>query len=286
MRKGFTLLELLAVISIMGVLGTISVGGYRQMQRGIEERGAIQSANQFIRGAYQRAQVDRQPVQVYFWNEYIRVEDKEEVSGPKVIVGRAVAVRQGGRISKVKGDLLIDEFGDLAAYRSVVDEDESTQATESQIKNDADMYLYNMKKATQGSTEFERSVVKQSVFFDDKDKEEIYIAQNDQWENKTFPAYAFVISENDGNGGSGSWHVGDPYGFEFAQIQLAHNYIFETDIPKDFNTPTKPVVMTFLPGDRNASDKIEIASLRPNESGELVAQKVADTESPTKDLNN
>ena len=58
-RRAFTLVELMVVIMIMGILGTVSVGGYRAMQRGIEERGVMQNVNQFIRSAYQRAQIDR-----------------------------------------------------------------------------------------------------------------------------------------------------------------------------------------------------------------------------------
>lgn len=282
MKKGFTLIELLAVISIMGVLGTISVGGYRQMQRGIEERGAIQNANQFIRSAYQRAQVDRQPVQVYFWNELIREETDLD---PLIVVGRAVAVRCAGRISKKTDNLLIDEFGDLSAYRSVISEDESRRATKTDIEKDADMYLYNMKnaKASSGSVRFERSMVKQSVFLDDYN-EEMFNTQKDDWETKNFPSYAFLISPDDK--GECTWEAGTPYGFEFSQIQLAHNYIFGTEYPKELNNPVKVIrVFTFLPGDLNASDTLEIASLRPDTAGNLSAQKVADTESPTKDLN-
>ena len=72
MKRAFTLLELLVVIGIMGFMGTISVGGYRAMRRGMEERGVMQNVNQFIRSAYQRAQIERQPVAVYFWNETLR----------------------------------------------------------------------------------------------------------------------------------------------------------------------------------------------------------------------
>ncbi len=95
-RRGFTLLELLVVIAIMGLLGTASVGGYRAMQRGMEERGVMQNVNEFIRAAYQRAQIDRQPVAVYFWNECIREESDMQTA---VVVGKAVAVRRSGRVT-------------------------------------------------------------------------------------------------------------------------------------------------------------------------------------------
>lgn len=88
MNRAFTLIELMVVMAIMGLLGTVSVGGYRAMQRGMEERGVMQSVNSFIRTAYQRAQIDRQPVVVFFWNETERLASEEHT---EVVVGRAVA---------------------------------------------------------------------------------------------------------------------------------------------------------------------------------------------------
>ena len=67
-RRAFTLLELLVVMAIMGMMAVMSVGGYRAMRRGMQERAVMTNVNQFIRAAYQRAQIDRLPVSVYFWN--------------------------------------------------------------------------------------------------------------------------------------------------------------------------------------------------------------------------
>ena len=114
-------MELLVVIAIMGILGTVSVGGYRAMQRGMEDRGVMQNVNQFIRSAYQRAQIDRLPVNVYFWNETLREESDVETA---IVVGKAIAVRRSGRFTKVQGSYLYDEFGDLNYNRLVLDEDD------------------------------------------------------------------------------------------------------------------------------------------------------------------
>ena len=121
MNRAFTLLELLVVIAIMAILGGITVSGYRQMKRGMEERGTVQNANQFIRSAYQRAQIDRQPVAIYFWNETLKGRTSEEF---EIVVGRAVAVRRAGRLTRVTGNYLCDEFGDLKYNTKILDEDE------------------------------------------------------------------------------------------------------------------------------------------------------------------
>lgn len=278
MRKAFTLIELLAVIGIMGLLGTISVGGYRAMQRGMEERGAIQNANQFIRSAYQRAQIDRVPVKVCFWNELIREETDND---PMIVVGRAVAVRCSGRISKVIGsDLLLDEFADLAAYRLRFNEDEDKEATAADVKSGEGMYLYNledMASSGQGG-DFKRSVVAQSTARVWNENSEAIL---DGGSDKKILSYAYVIKDKNGC----EWKVGSPYGFEFSEIRLAHNYLFGSKYSKDISKPVEMVrSFTFLPGDESSTASIEISSLRPDNAGNLTAQKVADTESPTQEL--
>ena len=87
MKRAFTLIELLLVVGIMGLLGTVSVGGYQQMRRGMEEKGVIQDVNTLIRAAYQRAQIDRQPTAVVFWNETLRGEN--DANGDENMISRA-----------------------------------------------------------------------------------------------------------------------------------------------------------------------------------------------------
>ena len=117
------------VVMIMALLGTITVGGYRAMQRGMEERGAMENANHFIRAAYRRAQIDRQPVALWFWNETIREETDTE---PMIVVGKAVAVRRAGRVSRYSDLYLFDEFGDLDRERLIESkQDEDTENVDS-----------------------------------------------------------------------------------------------------------------------------------------------------------
>ena len=57
-KRGFTLIELLVVVGIMGLLGTASIGAYRSVVRGMEERGAVENASQFVHAAFQRARLE------------------------------------------------------------------------------------------------------------------------------------------------------------------------------------------------------------------------------------
>lgn len=280
MKRAFTLLELLVVIAIMAILGGITVSGYRQMKRGMEERGAIQNANQFIRSAYQRAQIDRQPVAIYFWNETLRGRTSEEF---EIVVGRAVAVRRAGRLTGVNGSDLYDEFGDLKSLvPSQSDEDEGFGDDTSPSGAGINLYQLNGD---------EEEPIKSVVYEIPKRiprHEEPLLSQK---RHKNFEIYAYTCKPGEGNA---SWKVGDAYGFEFAEIILPHGYIFGSFYSPDVRNPIAGnSVMRFsvsansgdggLSGTDGASTII-ISSLRPDNSGALSAQKVGTTDSPTKSL--
>jgi len=280
--RGFTLVEMLVVMAIMGLLGTISVGGYRAMQRGMEERGVMDNVNQFIRSAYQRAQIDRQPVAVYFWNELLRAEDDAEDS-PPIVVGRAVAVRRSGRITDVVGGKLCDEFGDLRFMRLTkadADDDDDDDASDSGSTREGNgMFLYYMDG---NDSSFKRSVVSQTTKRTESNERMLATGGEARIE-----AYAFSIID----AGGVTWERGDPYGFEFAETQLPHNFIFGNSYSSSASSPVKDVaVMRFVPGGNSGSgatggvvggqSMIQVSSLRPDASGALTAQPVATTRSP------
>ncbi len=284
-RKAFTLIELLLVVAIMGLMGTAAVGGYRAMQRGMEERGVMQNVNQFIRSAYQRAQIDRVPVSVYFWNETLREETETETL---VVVGKAVAVRRAGRVSEVDGDRLYDEFGDLRFYRFSLDE-ESESLNPSQGDKDNGMYLYPMSGPGAGGSQMKRSVVAQVVTHSDGISERL--DPGDRNSARPIEMYAFQVLD----GSQGDWKRGMAYGLEFAELQLPHNYIFGGSYSRQVSKPVTDVKkLAFKPGVNSGSgsqggisgdDTVTVSSLRPGASGELAAEKVDVSKSPTKDLN-
>lgn len=284
--KGFTLIELLVVVGIMGLLGTASVGGYRQMQRGMEERGVMQNVNQFIRSAYQRAQIDRQPTAVYFWNETLR---SATMDANEIVVGKAVAVRRHGRITKVQSGILIDEFGDLdLTYPTDAAEDDEGDA-----KNTGKfsrMKLYQLDTASAGlrySIVRDRvGVYRQTEIYLDHDP--VQDAQ-DRVGKGRLDLHGFVVEEP----GSATWKVGSAYGLEFATIELPHGYIFGSSYSQSVDNPVREIdTLVFKPGAAGSSQggtsggaTIQVSSLRPNASGNLSAQRVGTSDAPTSRMN-
>ncbi len=282
-KKGFTLIELLVVMAIMGLLGTASVGGYRAMQRGMEERGAMQNVNQFIRMAYQRAQIDRQPVAVYFWNELLRRETETE---PQIVVGKAVAVRRSGRITEVSGSNLYDEFGDLRFMRLTKDAGDNNESEVSGSGSTTEgngMFLYHLENDDTG---FQRSLVSQTTRKMSASRERMVATGGET----KIESYAYVLIDKNGV----DWKRGDAYGFEFASLQLPHNYIFGSSYSDNEGTPVTEVdVLRFKASGNSGSGStsgtigkstIQVSSLRPSASGELHAERVAVSDSLTSSL--
>lgn len=279
MRKGFTLIELLTVMMIMGLMGTAAIGGYRAMQRGMEERGVMQNANAAIRAVYQRAQIDRQPTAIFFWNETLQSDTADQNA---VVVGKAVAVRRHGRISNVVGAKLVDEFGDLnLAYPTAEGENSSGNRNET-------MFLYPMDQLSSmsGSSELRRSKVS-TVVTEYVDTPLYYSDMANKLDGGEISTYAFELVEP----GGVVWKAGMAYGCEFLSIQLPHGYIFGSSYSSSTSDPVKGVsTMVFKPG-RNSgnglnsdgtvggNDTIEVSALRPV-AGSLQAKRIGTTNRP------
>ena len=297
MKKGFTLIELLVVIGIMGLLGTASVGGYRQMRRGMEEKGVLQDATYFIRAAYQRAQIDRQPTAVVFWNETLR-GDSDNADESAIVVGRAVAVRRSGRISRLDDNVLYDEFSDLSL--SFPPDGSSGGSSKST------MYLYPMDRLQDmdSSSTILRSLVETaSSLYSDGDRlialtgdrmtvTEQMSGDADSGERSGY-LYYYGFKIRDKN--SVEWKAGMAYGFEFAHMELPHGYIFGNSYSSTSGNPVTPAGTLVFDVAANSGNgiadgssagiigrkKVPIYALRPDPSGNLSAAKIGETTDPT-----
>ena len=280
-------MELLVVMGIMGLLGTVSVGGYRAMKRSMEERGVMQNVNTFIRSAYQRAQIDRQPVAVFFWNETLRFRgDKEN----EIVVGKAVAVRRAGRLSRtIGGNLLVDEFGDL-------DRIYQTDEEESGSSNESTTYLYPMNKLADivSAKQIRRSLVYTRVT--DATEGVVFLSGSKADDGSAYPgqvpAWAFEIKDR----GGVEWKAGMAYGFEFQNLTLPHNFIFGSDYSSSSGEgPVKEAgAMVFDVGVNKGDglskggvygsrDTVEVYSLRQS-GADLEPKSVATSDKPDKDM--
>ena len=285
MKSGFTLIELLTVIGIMGLLGTMSVGGYRAMQRGMEERSVMQNVNTLVKAAYERAQIDRQPTAIFFWNETIRGAD-DDPDENEIVVGHAVAVRRNGRISRKDGDYLVDEFGDLdKTFPKEGDADEGGSGNGDTAENT--FYLYQLDDLGGKSLELKRSIVAGRVT--DRSRNEIYLqrglAGNGANDDGEIEAWAFRIEDANGV----EWKTGSAYGMEFAEITLPRNYIFGANYSKNLSQPIvelgNPIVCSVGRNSGSGSQggvtgSIQVYSLRPDGSGGLKAEKVGTNDNP------
>ena len=260
----------------MGLLGTVSVGGYRAMRRGMEEKGVMQNVNALVRAAYQRAQVDRQPTAIFFWNETVRAANEDD---NEVVVGKAVAVRRAGRISRVRGQFLYDEFADLdQTYPSDKDGENSANP-------DNSIYLYPLDNLSEVENGFHRSTVEGKVYR--QTDALVYLSGlADKTENSgDLETFAFKLVD----AGGVSWSAGMAYGFEFSNISLPHGYIFGQNYSTSLSSPVREAgVLVFDVGTNtgngmeSASVKsISVYSLRPNATGTLAAQPVGNSVNPS-----
>lgn len=269
LRAGYTLIELLVVVSIMGFMATVSIGAYHAMQRGMEERGVMQTVDQFIRNAYARVSIDRQPVAVYFWNE-TRSEDSDDTS--LKVVGRAVAVRRAGRVTYCGNNLIADEFSDLRVYRAR-DEDGDTKDGTGDSGKGSGKYLYKIngnessfRRWRVSATTVRASVQSVTPMLASPD----LMADGDA-DNLEVSAYGYYFPD----GGSGDWKVGDAYALEFAELTLPDNFIFGSSYKQTVSDPIQEVstVFNFRPSG-SPSGNITVYALRPGKTGVLEPGKV------------
>lgn len=252
MRRGFTLLELLVVVGIMGFLGTASIAGYNALQRGMTERSVTTVASTLLRAAQERAHVDRVPTAVFCYNRLLKEPTSSEDNG--VVVGVMTAIRRVGRISNVKGNLLFDEFADLDNTYEAVDEENDAQKGGS-------FRLYRFGGGT--LNEMEYSIVSDRVFQDGQAEQLTLFSGTATGNQPYLMASAFLDL---GGGTASGWQVGDGYALEFAETQLPHGYIFGTQVPNKAGRIELIRTIIFKP-DEDKFETIDIYPARPDGSG-------------------
>ncbi len=217
-KRAFTLVELLVVVGIMATMATISIGGYFAIARGMADRGAISTATSLISLAQERARIDLVPTVIYFYNEVIQTENRSK--GQEFIAaGVAVAVRRSGRITRITGNLLGDEFADLDVTYGVADDSAPSKGDTFRL------YRFNTEKMEYSSvySEVGEDLVDNESYLVEKPVDRNFEKANGDNED---PGKLIVYSFRRSGDGNANWKVGDAYGYEFARIRLPDNYIF------------------------------------------------------------
>lgn len=258
-KRAFTLVELLVVVGIMAAMATMSIGSYFAVVRGMADRGALAAATSVISLAQERARIDLAPTVVYFYNEL--VQNKDENKGTELVVaGVAVAIRRAGRLTRVTGNYLGDEFADLDITYGLSDESGSLRGDTFRLYK---FDFSGMKYSSVYSEVTEDSIDNESYLVESPMNRGFRKANGDNEDPNELISYAFV--QKDGNA---TWQVGDAYGYEFARIRLPDNYIFggASDVPS-LSQPIKNVstVIKCYP-DSNASslDSVRVTARRPS----------------------
>ncbi len=242
--RGFTLLELLAVMSIMAMLTTLAVTSYFSAIRGMTRRSAVKHFANSLILARQRACLEGVRVSVMVFNEITGYDGSDPTVVPSYVVCKEV-----GKISFISQGKLIDEFAPL-------DKMFGTEAASASYLGS--MRLYNL---TQGKW----WNVKPSV-----EKHDLTGRGSAYQPSKvyTLPAYGFTKNMNVQNPNDATWNVGDTYGVEASPPgSLPKGFKFVELDGASNNEPdnvSKVVCVTFLPdGTAQRDETIRIRELLP-----------------------
>lgn len=258
MRDGFTLLELLVVVGIMGMLGVAATSGYSALQRGMTERGAVAVAASVLRTAQERAHVDRMPTAVYCYNRLLRQASGSDENG--VVVGVMVAVRRSGRLSYVKGNLLYDEFADLdRTYDAVEDENDA--------KKGGGFRLFRFNGTESGGGRMEYSIVSDQIVRDtSSERVTLFSGAGRTGGRQVNLLSSAFLDLGTGRIKASDWNVGDGYGFVFNETQLPEGFIFGQSVPTSAGSISTPKVIVFDP-DSDTEETVDVWRTRPGASG-------------------
>ena len=274
-QAAFTLVELLVVIGLMAMLGTISVTGYFAAVRGMSDRAALDDTRSLIRLAMQTCLIDQTPTAVLFYNRQNQVEttsvSAEEVKATSS--GSAIAIKMAGRISYKDGDVLVDEFADWnqsypvkkpgstsegsIRFYKMTDLDKVAKGIDS-----CSSLMYDYVQEVYGKFENELMIssrdprdnafgIQVQAFCEQykKDRKSNEEFSGTSYDNGNSYRFGRRIRQDNGI----SWKVGDAYGVEIATLDLPRGYIFGDQEPSSMKIKSVPS-LSFSPGDATAGD--------------------------------
>ncbi len=202
-RSGFTILELIAVIGIIAVIGTAVIGGFSGMMKSVARRNAADSLRRALNLSRQEACVDGNDTYMYpvDVDRYALVRKAGTITG--VSTGARKVTINGKTINSYSisgGKWILDDFADLSSSTEafVVNNGITEQDLANQIKDYGGSLVFDMKDGVFTTVAFSP--------FRDEDVD------------------AWVFGVN----GTSSFKKGDDYGWVTHPIQsLPKGYVFK-----------------------------------------------------------
>ena len=244
-RRGFSLLELLAVMSIMAMLTTLAVTSYFSAIRSMTRRSATKHlVNTFIL-ARQRACMEGARVSVIIFNEVTGEKDTD-------VTPSYVMCKEIGQLTFLNLPKLVDEFTEI-------DRMFGTKGYGDNYKGS--MKLYNL---TEGKwSHVYPWVVPYQLNSRYSASGNPHMTDSEQSMGYSLNVFAFKINPNVQNSnGEPNWNVGDAYGIEVAPAgSLPRNFWFSTLQ----DSVTKVITVTFEPDGTatTADNTITISETQP-----------------------
>ena len=194
-------------------------------------------------------------------------------------MGEAVAIRRAGRITRVQGNYLYDEFGDLD--RSY---DRTTEVAELGERKGFRLWRFD----DQPMTKMQYSVVADGVFYDDDVPGVSFM----KWSNLLaggsggtapggqsstvsaellngtlkIPACAFYDLGTSGHPPA-SWQVGNGYGFEFQTLRLPAGFVFGSTVPTTVGSVQEIKACNFYPENYSNNESIDVYVCQTDANG-------------------
>ena len=229
-RGGFSLLELLAMMTIMAMLTTLAVTSYFSAISGMARRSAVKHVVNTLILARQRACMEGARVSVMFFDEFHGYEKDEsgKQTSTEVSLPSYVVCKELGQISYINGQIIGDEFKDLDKMFGVAGAGQ-WQSVDDSFKGQIRLYnltkggWWNVKPYVKGTTLTRTSPL-------DGAEDEL-------------SCYYFVVVKKQVL----SPAIGDSYGIEAAPVgSLPKGFVFNglTDQSSD------PICINFLPDGR------------------------------------
>lgn len=205
-RRGFSLLELLAVMSIMALLSTLAVTSYFSAVRGMANRSARRNFENSLVLARQRACIDGARVSLIAFNEVAAYDTDGKTV--KDLAASYVVCKEIGRLTLVSGNYLYDEFSDL---KQLFGENTSGDSFSSTYRGGIRLYNLDVGSWT---------MVKPYVVQKDEGSQAKLPYSDVSYQ---FKAHAFEMMSGTGTKSTGTgtrdWKAGDAYGVEVAPVQ-------------------------------------------------------------------